>query len=162
MSVTRAPDSGTLQGGSTHPLTPTQACVVYHASIIYSWTSMWPSQRLDASPTEEAEIVRSIARVLETAKDFVRTKRLHLRFVVLPLFLAGFAAREAEDKKLALELMRSFERASVTRNASTIRQLLQAVYQRQEQSLMQTGTPWTVDWTEVMKDSQLEVVNFGF
>jgi hypothetical protein len=122
---------------------------------------MWLGQRADATAADEAEINHCVSAILNTTQESVRTDGLQLRFMIFPLFLAGFASNRGEDKTLALELVRVLERSSATRNATTIRQLLQAVYHRQEQSIRQSGTPWQVDWTAVMLDKQLQVVNHG-
>jgi hypothetical protein len=78
---------------------------------------------------------------------------LQLKFLIFPIFLAGFASNRGEDKVLALEVLRDVEKTSATRDATTIRQLLQIVYQRQEQSMRRLGSPWAVDWKSVMQES---------
>ena len=136
--------------------------MLYQASIIYSRSSMWPSQRAEDSASDETQLGQCISGILELSQHYIQTNRPHLRFVVFPLFLAGFASNMAEQKMLALQLIKSFESHSAGRNTTTIRKLLQVVFQRQRQSLTDFGTPWTVDWTEVMREERLEVVNFGF
>ena len=123
---------------------------------------MWPSQRAEASPADETQLAQCISGILELSQHYIQTNRPHLRFVIFHLFLAGFASNIAEQKMLALQLIESFESHSAGHNTTTYWNLLQVVYQRQRQSVMEFGTPWTVDWTEVMREERLEVVNFGF
>ena len=122
---------------------------------------MWPSQRAETSRPIESEIDHCVSAILKVAQGFVSRDRLEFRFVIFPLFMAGFASSTLEPKMLALDLLRTFEETSLAPNASSIRQLLQLVYQRQEQSLLSTGLALHVDWVEVMVENHLQVVNFN-
>ena len=46
-------------------------------------------------------------------------------------------------------------------NASTIRQLLQIVYDQQTLQSMMTEAPFDVNWVELIAEYGLDVLNFG-
>lgn len=137
-----------------------QANALYRACMIYSHTSMWPSQRLETGPEYEAEISESVCEVLRIGERIVSSEQYHLRFIIFPLFMAGFASTDGNEKMLALEFISGMEKASIGSNTAATWHVLQIVYQRQTQRLMQTGQSLDVNWCEVMVEQGL-VVNFG-
>ncbi|KAI9841461.1 MAG: hypothetical protein M1837_000679 [Sclerophora amabilis] len=137
------------------------ACAMYQACLIYSHTSMWPSQQDDLDPSGEAEIARCCEDILQLTKLIMRNKRLELRFISFPLFMAGFATTASEDKRLALDLMTTLEQESIGGNTASIRRLLQFVYERQRESLARLGHARGVDWISIMAEQGLQVVSFG-
>ena len=137
------------------------ASSLYQACMIYSLTSMWPTQRLDEVPAFDNEIEEYIAEILRIAGGIVAAGQLELRFIIFPLFMAGVASVSGSDKRRALDLIKSMERESIGTNTSTTRRVLQLVYGKQTQRFMHTGHSLDVNWVEVMVEQGLQVVNFG-
>lgn len=102
-----------------------------------------------------------VSGILQVAECIVNAGRLDLRFIVFPIFMAGVASSSGAQKMMAMDLLSNMERDGVGRNASTIRQLLQIVYERQTQQFMMMGHPLDVDWAGMMVEHGLQVVNFG-
>ncbi|KAI9849047.1 MAG: hypothetical protein M1838_000301 [Thelocarpon superellum] len=139
-----------------------QSWALYCACLIYSHCSMWSSQWIEATPDERTEVNHCINNILHIAREYAQPPRTRqLRFILLPIFLAGFASVEPAQKREALDAIRAFERVSLTPSALTILQLLELVYIQQEQSIMELGDAAHVDWVEVMVENGLIVVNFG-
>jgi hypothetical protein len=122
---------------------------------------MWSGQRLQTLPDLDDEVGRCCQEVLQLSSSAIESKRLELRFIAFPLFVAGFASSNPNEKKLALELMQSLEQQSIGRNIKTILELLAAVYDRQKASLMSIGHALGVDWVDIMGERGFAVVDFG-
>lgn len=133
------------------------ASSLYRACIIFSHTSMWPSQRLDTGPEFDGEIAQCVVDILHTAKNVGAEHR----FMVFPLFMAGFVSADGNQKLMALDLISKMEKSSIGSNTRATRHALQIVYERQTQRFMHTGHSLDVGWMDVMIDQGLQVVNFG-
>ena len=140
----------------------TQSTALHRMCIIYSHTCMWPTQLTDwASPTQTSsaqnpEIAQCINIILSIATNIVQRRQLDFRFIVFPLFIAGFAARSNVDRHRALELISAMERDSIGNNTRATRMLLRAVHEQQDER-----GGHAVDWIQVMHQRGLQVVNFG-
>ncbi|KAI9800621.1 MAG: hypothetical protein M1833_003279 [Piccolia ochrophora] len=169
-SVWESDTAACIQAGSSS-LTPgfsprvqaiyDQACLLYWACLIYSHTSIWPSQRAHSGVTAEEEIHTCVMYILEMAKVLVPAKQLELRFVAFPVFMAGFAATSGDEKMTALDLIATVENVSIGRNTTIVRRLLQAVFERQNERIMSVGQTWDVDWIDIMIERGLQGVKFG-
>lgn len=135
-----------------------QSLTLYHACLIYSYTSMWPGQR--RGPFEE-QIEQHASMILQVAKSIVNAGRFDLRFIIFPLFMAGASSSSSGQKMVAMDLMLSMEKDGVGRNATATRHVLQLVCQQQTQQLMCEGHTLDIDWAEIMIQQGLQVVNFG-
>jgi Fungal specific transcription factor domain len=138
-----------------------QASSLYRACIIFSHTSMWPSQRLDTGPEFDTEIGQCVAEILHTAEGVVTSGRLELRFIIFPLFMAGFASADGGQKMTALDMISTMEKKSIGSNTTATRHALQIVYEQQTQRFMHTGHSLDVNWSDIMVEQGLQVVNFG-
>ncbi|EXJ96241.1 hypothetical protein A1O1_01367 [Capronia coronata CBS 617.96] len=137
------------------------AAALYRACILYSHTSMWPGQRLETSPDYDTEIAVASTQILEMTRKALAEDRADCRYLVFPVFIAGFASLDGGQRMLALDLIRSMEKTSIGRNTATTRKALAAVYEKQNERFMNTGQSLDVDWMEVMVERDLRVVNFG-
>jgi Fungal specific transcription factor domain len=137
------------------------ASALYRACLIYSHTSMWPSQRLDTGPEYDGEIAQCVSEVLRIGDKIVSSEQYQLRFIIFPLFMAGVASTDGNEKMLALELISSMEKESIGSNTTATRHVLQIVYEQQTRRFMHTGQSLDVDWKEIMVEQGLQVVNFG-
>jgi hypothetical protein len=137
------------------------ASALYRACLIYSHTSMWPSQRLDTGPDYDSEIAQCVTEVLRIGDSIVSNEQHHHRFVIFPLFMAGVASTDGTEKMLALELISSLEKESIGSNTTATRHALQIIYEQQTQRFMHTGQSLDVNWSDTMLEQGLQVVNFG-
>jgi Fungal specific transcription factor domain len=137
------------------------ASALYRSCLIYSHTSMWPSQRLDTGPEFDPEIALCVAEILRIGDRIVSQEQHHLRFVIFPLFMAGVASIDGNEKMLALELISGMEKESIGSNTTATRHALQIVYEQQTQRFMHTGQSLDVNWSDIMLEQGLQVVNFG-
>ena len=138
-----------------------QAYFLYYACIIYSHTSMYASQRIEIGPGDEYEIRQSARKILQFAHEKIISGHLEQRALVFPIFMAGFASTGAEDKTLAVELIRQMEKDSISSNTRATRELLEVIYERQDASFSRLGHSLDVDWIQVMLERGLKVVAIG-
>ena len=149
-----------------------QSYVLYRASMIYSHTSMYPAQRLSTSPYLEAhsmygvtrhfsqnsdEVAQSAREILNLTREIVNSGHRELRFVVFPLFMAGFASH-AQDRQQTMELMRSMETESIGKNTEATRDLLEAVYRQQDEADEWRELGLDVDWLAVLGERGIQLI----
>jgi len=137
------------------------AATLYRACIIYSHASMWPGQRLETSPDYDTEIMVASNQILQMTRKALAEDRSDCRYLVFPVFIAGFVATDGAQRMSALDLLRAMEKNSIGRNTTATRRALAAVFEKQNERFMNTGQSLDVDWMEVMVEKDLMVVNFG-
>lgn len=137
------------------------AWTLYRSCLIYSHTSMWPGQRIDTSPDYDVEIDAAAQQITQVAEVITTNDPTNSRYLVFPLFMAGFASTDGRQKLLALDLIQQLEPGCIGQSVRTARRALEAVYGRQQQRFMLTGQSLDVDWMEVMTENGLTMVNFG-
>lgn len=136
------------------------AWTLYRACIIYSHTSMWVGQRLDTSPDYDNEIATAAQQIIQVAQTIVDGSD-NSRFLIFPLFIAGYASDNGNHKTLALDLIQELEEKSIGHNAQATRACLQVIYEQQRERFKYTGHSLDIDWLRVMRDRQISLVNFG-
>lgn len=137
------------------------AATLYRACILYSHTSMWPSQRLDTSPDYDTEIAVASNQLLQMTSKILQDRRVDCRFLMFPVFMAGFASTDGPQKSMALHLIGLMEKDSIGRNTVATRKALELVYEKQNERFMMTGHSLDVDWLDVMREQHVLIVNFG-
>ncbi|KIV95341.1 hypothetical protein, variant 1 [Exophiala mesophila] len=137
------------------------AATLYRSCIIYSHSSMWPGQRLETPPDYDTEIAVASNQIINMARKALGEERSDCRYLVMPIFIAGYASVDGHNRMHALDLIRSMENTSIGRNTTATRKSLAAVYEKQNERFMNTGQSLDVDYMEVMKEKGLMVVNFG-
>lgn len=139
-----------------------QSSTLLHACLIYSYTSMWPTQEVETGGAPALEVEQRVSNILQVGTSIVNSGRFDLRFIVFPLFMAGVATSSGSQKMLALDLICALgTNEAVGRNVATTAHVLQTVYQRQTESYMRKGHALDVDWIDIMADQGLQLVNFG-
>lgn len=136
------------------------AWTLYRACIIYSHTSMWAGQRLETSPDYDMEITNAAQQIIQVAQTIV-TESDNSRFLIFPLFMAGFASTNGTQKALVLDLIKQLEEKSICHNAQTTRACLEVIYEQQSERFTYTGHSLDVDWLQVMRERRISLVNFG-
>lgn len=152
---------------SQNPLPPRSQRVwehafsLYRACLIFSHTSMWPGQRIDTLPDYDEEITYAATEIIQLAQGMLYSGHMECRFMVFPIFMAGYANSNGSHKMLALNLIEQMERESIGRNTAATRHVLERVYEKQNNQFMTTGHSLDVDWMETMIENGLTVINFG-
>ncbi|RHZ62670.1 uncharacterized protein CDV56_107867 [Aspergillus thermomutatus] len=139
-----------------------QSSLLYHTSLLVSYTSLWPGQRFGPGAAPQEEVRHHAAAVFSVAESVMaQSKANGWRSVTFPVFLAGSVTPSSDLKVMALEMLSRLEAQEIGRNATTIRYLLQVVYERQMQQSRGVGHPGSADWIEVLAEHGLPLVTFG-
>lgn len=137
------------------------AWTLFRACIIYSHTSMWPGQRVYTSADYSGEIAAVSQQILQVSQAIMTNSPGNCRFLVFPIFMAGFASDVGNQKMLAIDLIHQMESDGIGQNTQVARKALEAVYERQNERFMHTGNSLGVDWLQLMMEQGFTVVNFG-
>lgn len=132
---------------------------LYHACIIYSYTSMWPRQRYYMGDKSIPELSDSICKVLQLGREIAANGFDERKFMVFPTFMAGIATRNPADQQLALQTLKFLERNSIGKVMMATRQILEIVYEEQRELAMQGCHPMTVDWVTTVADRGLQMID---
>ena len=122
---------------------------------------MWATQQVDTLPDYDNEVARCVLEILALSEGIVHRRQFEYRFIVFPLFMAGFAAVTPNEKRRALEYIRTMDHESVGNNTKATRELLQVLYEKQRDASMGMRRVPNVDWIDVMHERGVQVVNFG-
>ncbi|KAL9101362.1 MAG: hypothetical protein Q9163_003363 [Psora crenata] len=106
--------------------------VLYRALLIYSHTSMYPTQHLHHPSHTIDEVSRAAAEIIELCREIVASGHVERKFTMFPLLMAGFVNKSQAERKEILRLFRRLEEDSIGRNLLSARQLLEIVYEKQE------------------------------
>ena len=129
---------------------------------------MYSTQRLLSPSSLIHEVAQCGGEILRLAREIVGNNHMERKFIVFPLFMAGFVNQNPEERSEILALVRKMEEDSVGRNVVAARQLLEIVYERQERRKreirMEKGGgrdagEEDVDWVGMIGELGLQVVN---
>ncbi len=120
---------------------------------------MWPHQRLEMSPESIPEMSQSVGEILELAREISANGCIERKFMVFPLFMAGVGSQNPSDQQLAIELLRVFELRSIGRAMVATRHVLEVIYQKQREVIMQGGHPMMVDWVNTVAERGLQMID---
>ncbi|KAH9218950.1 fungal-specific transcription factor domain-containing protein [Leptodontidium sp. 2 PMI_412] len=135
--------------------------LLFRVCILYTHTSMYSGQLNDPEPDTEAQINACCAEILHAASIILSKERFDMRFIVFPLFMAGFCTRNAAEKETALRLMVEVEKHGYGGSTDNVRKLLQTIYEKQHFAVMQTGNSNSVDWIDEMERSGQRLIIYG-
>ena len=126
---------------------------------------MYSSQRLLSPLTFIHEVSRCGDEILRLAREIVSHNHLERKFIVFPLFMAGFVSTTHDERTEVLALMKKMEEDSVGRNAVALRQLLEIVFDRQDRWREEPRREGVasgredVDWVSINAELGLQFVN---
>lgn len=138
-----------------------------HSALLFSYTSMWSTQRLEASELPALETEEHASMIIEIANEVLQQNRLRASYIIFPVFIAGISSTSPSLKELALDLLLEVEKSTAGKagdagcNVTTTRALMQAVYQREADSFMRSGHCLDVDWIQIMIVEGLKIETFG-
>ena len=175
-----------------HPYKHNQATLIYHASILYTHTSMFPEQPLYFDPaTERRSLVMAASVILDraTAAFASPNPRFERRYFVFALFIAGAALAVTIPPRLypsarrssplaggalvesgagpprALELLRMLDAVSIGRSTAATCRLLESVMDASAAARVAgrgEDGPVAVDWIALAEETGVEIVLSGF
>jgi hypothetical protein len=124
---------------------------------------LYPGQIADLATDGDAanEVFTSVTEIIEFSRQVVADERWDLQFIPLSLFLSGVVSRRKDEKDLALTLMTALERESYGKTTSTMRRLLEIIYDKQQATTRGGQQDRVIDWLEVMEKSGFRLVMFG-
>lgn len=125
--------------------------MLIRACVIYAHTSLFPGQLCDPAPDSSVQIRTCVTEIIQAAHSIVSQERLDPRFIVFPLFLAGFATIEPVEKDLVLTMLRAVERHSYGGCTQSVRMLLETIFEKQRVAMLRTGDSSSVEWVEEME-----------
>jgi hypothetical protein len=135
---------------------------LYHTSLLFSYTSLWPGQSFGLGAAPQEEIRHHAAAVFSVAESVMaQSKGNDWCSVTFPVFLAGSATPSSDLKVIALNMLSRLEAQEIGRNATSIRYLFQVVYERQMQQSHGVGHPGSADWIEILAEHGLSLVTYG-
>jgi len=142
-----------------------QAYLLYQTAMVYSRTSMFPSQRTIPIAQQgdiHADTEHRCSTIIALAELYLESNTLEHRHVVFPLLIAGVATVQSDLKVRTIELMKGFQsNGGIGQNTYRTRQLLQEVCEEQRAVVTRGGRTEQVDWLTIAKERGLTVVNAG-
>ena len=104
---------------------------------------MYPSQMRQHNSHVIHEVMQSAAEILRLGREIVQHGHMERKFIVFPLFMAGFVEKRPAERTEIMNLLRKLEEDSIGRNFVATRQLLEIVYERQDQKA-RGGLGWNL------------------
>ncbi|KAG2025665.1 hypothetical protein GB937_002385 [Aspergillus fischeri] len=139
-----------------------QTSLLYHTSLLFSYTSLWPGQCFGLGAAPQEEVRHHAAAVFSIAESVMaQSKENCWRSVTFPVFLAGSVTPSSDLKVIALDMLSRLEVQEIGCNATSIRYLFQVVYERQMQQSRGVGHPGSADWREILAEHGLPLVASG-
>ena len=132
--------------------------------MIYSRTSMFPGQRRIPVANQQdilADTEYRVVSIITLVTTQLESGHLDRRYVIFPLFMAGFATTQPDAKIQALDIIKAFEGTGIGQNTYTTRRLLSALYEAQRRTADAGGRLEDVDWLTIARERSLIVVNCG-
>ena len=120
---------------------------------------MYPSQRSELFPFSDSEISPSVQEILSLAREIVNNGHLERKFMVFPLFMAGFASDDPKNKTEAMNLLMALEQETMGKVARASRDLLEIVYEKQNEECSRVGHERDVDWVQILVEKGLQIAN---
>lgn len=121
---------------------------------------MYPDQLSMSGPETKAQVEICATEILQIAGMIIDRKRFEFRYIVFPVFLAGFASKNTMEKSIAVELIKNLEKTSYGMSTQNTRRLLLSVYQKQQNEVFRTGRT-SVNWKEELELSGEKLIIFG-
>ena len=125
---------------------------------------MFPGQRrIPVASQQEvfADTERRVMTIISVAATNVEARHLDRRYVIFPLFMAGFATTQPDIKIQAIDIIKAYEGTGIGQNTYTTRRLLAAVYEEQRKAADAGHRIEDVDWLAVARRRSLTMVNCG-
>ena len=106
---------------------------------------MFPSQMRHNHAATMQEVTHSATEILNLAREIVQNGHMERKFIVFPLFIAGFVNDRPAERQEIMGLLKKLENDSIGRNFRATRQLLEIVYERKDKLSSQLHV---LDWEQ--------------
>lgn len=107
--------------------------------MIYTHTSLpgsnVPAASASSSPINHPEVRSASNDILCLAREIVFSSHFERKFIVFPLFMAGFVAHAPQEKAETLSLLGRLEEDTVGKTVVATKELLEKVYARQDETI---------------------------
>ncbi|PYH76129.1 hypothetical protein BO82DRAFT_347741 [Aspergillus uvarum CBS 121591] len=138
-----------------------QISILFHTCFLFSFTSVYPGQRLGPSAASEESVHHHATMIIQMSSMLLsRDSRGDRPFMVFPLFLSGAVAAPSSLKMMALELLSRLEETDIGSNAATACHILQVIYERQIQHSSCGEHTLGFSWAEVLAEHGLQLVSY--
>ncbi|KAL3457772.1 hypothetical protein BJX64DRAFT_280365 [Aspergillus heterothallicus] len=139
-----------------------QLSVLFHAALLFSYTSVWRGQSLSSGVEHDKEVQHHAEATLQLAERMIaHGQNSGPLFLTFPLFLSGVISLSSGLKMMALELLSNLGESELGYDAATTNSTLQVVCETQAQHSREGGYMQHVDWREVLANHGLRLVNYG-
>ncbi|RAL08678.1 uncharacterized protein BO97DRAFT_437458 [Aspergillus homomorphus CBS 101889] len=139
-----------------------QISILFHTCILFSFTSVYPGQRLGSCGVSEETVHHHATIILQISSTLLsRDRRGDKQLIIFPLFLSGAVAASSSLKMMALELLSGLEETDVGSSAATACHILQVIYERQIQHSSRGEHAQEFSWVEVLSEHGLQLVSYG-
>jgi hypothetical protein len=132
--------------------------MLYYTCVIYANTSLFLGQLADGR--SKLRIATSVTYILLLANTIINLGRVDTRFMIFPLFIAGFAVSENLLKQLALHIIKIVEQSRFGGCIQGVRIFLEEIYQQQYTAAPGDSRPSSVDWVQEM-ERQGQLIIYG-
>ncbi|KAH7309385.1 fungal-specific transcription factor domain-containing protein [Rhexocercosporidium sp. MPI-PUGE-AT-0058] len=135
--------------------------LLFRVCILYTHTSMYSGHLHDLEPDTKAQIEVCCTEILHAVSIILSKERFDPRYIVFPLFLAGFCTWNLTKKDTALSFMTEVEKNEYGGVTNNVQRLLQTIYKKQSVAVAQTGNANSVDWVDEMERSGQRLIIYG-
>ncbi len=122
---------------------------------------MYPGQLRDPEPGFDLEVRACCTEIFHAVGMAVSREVFDMRFVVFPIFIAGFSTIDPNEKETAMNLMVELEKHGYGGSIKGARKLLQTIYQKQRAAVVQIGDDNSVDWIDEVELSGQRLIMYG-
>ncbi|KAL3470663.1 hypothetical protein BJX99DRAFT_251014 [Aspergillus californicus] len=128
-----------------------QLAVLFHSSLLFSYSNLWQGQRSQAGIEVEKEIQNHTEASLRISEKMnVQGRHGGPLFLTFPLFISGAVTSSSGMKMMALELLANLGETELAYNTAMTCPMLQIVCDAQTQHSRSGGYLQEIDWMEVL------------
>ncbi|PTU19230.1 hypothetical protein P175DRAFT_0461771 [Aspergillus ochraceoroseus IBT 24754] len=139
-----------------------QLSVLFHTSLLYSYTSLWRGQSFHVGIELDKESHHHTEVILQLAETMLAQGRQNgPLFITFPVFLAGAVTTSSGLKMMALELLANIGETEMGYDAGTTCSMLQVLCEVHMQHSRSGGYMQEIDWIEVTANQGFQLVNYG-
>jgi hypothetical protein len=121
---------------------------------------MYSTQLSEPLAESESDIDTYTLEIIQAAQVVLSQERFELRYMIFPLFIAGFASKDVTRKSLALTLLQTIVQLSRCGDTTAVT-LLKIVYEKQAAAVIRTGSAESVDWVGEMEGAGMQLIVYG-
>ncbi|KAG0650954.1 hypothetical protein D0Z07_2692 [Hyphodiscus hymeniophilus] len=109
----------------------------------------------------EKKIKACVAEIFQVANLVTSKEGSDQQYIIFPLFMAGIATKDGQEKDLCLRLIRAVGQLSYGRTVESVAEFLERIHEKQRDALQVFGHASAVDWIEDMELSGQRLIVYG-